>query len=197
MSHSQVIASEVLELNRIERSALIDLGLVVGGSLVIALSAQVAFPLPFTPVPVTGQTLGVLLIGATLGAKRGLLATAAYLLEGAVGLPFFAGGASGLAALFGPTGGYLFGFLAAAYACGLIAERKGERTVRAAIPAFLAAQAILFAFGMLWLGYLTGYEGIWMKGFIPFVPGLILKSSAAGLLLPAAWSRVEKLKNPR
>lgn len=191
--HSQTIRPLALSLVQspsTEQRLARDFALVVGGSLLIALTAQVEFPLPFTPVPVTGQTFGVLICGAALGSRRGLAATALYLLEGAIGLPFFAGGAFGWARLLGPTGGYLLGFLLAAYFSGKVAERAKDRTVATAIPAFLVAQLCIYGVGMPWLGFLTGFDGIWMKGFLPFIPGLIVKSVAAGLVLPAAWKRL-------
>lgn len=194
MSQFHTLSNEFLSLKRIERTLLIDTLLVVGGSLFIALTAQFMLPLPFTPIPITGQTLAVLLCGTVLGSNRGFLAVAAYLAEGAMGLPFFAGGASGFARLLGPTGGYLLGFMVAAYICGLIAERKGDRTIKNAIPAFAAAQFFIFAFGMSWLGFLIGFDGIWMKGFLPFVPGLIVQSTIAGLMVPSLYAQVQKIK---
>jgi biotin transport system substrate-specific component len=109
------------------QSRLHTLLLVVGGSLVVALSAQLVVRLPFTPVPITGQTLGVLLVGAALGARRGAAALALYLMEGAAGLPFFAGGMAGAAYLLGPTGGYLLAFPLAAFITGWAAERGWDR----------------------------------------------------------------------
>jgi biotin transport system substrate-specific component len=192
MNTPSTLAFALLKTDSTEHSLLRDALLILAGSLFIALLAQIAIPLPFTPIPITGQTFGVLLCGAALGSKRGFLTVAAYISEGAMGLPFFAGGASGYLRLLGPTGGYLVGFLLAAYVCGLVAERKGERTMRNAIPAFALAQLTIYACGMPWLGYLTGFEGIWMKGFIPFLPGLVIKSVAAGLLLPKVWAQIEK-----
>ena len=109
-------------------SAFYDLALILAGSALIALSAQVAFPLPFSPVPVTGQTFGVLLVASLLGRARGTAAVLAYLAEGAAGLPVFAGAAAGPAKLIGPTGGYLTGFVLGAYVCGWLAERGWDRT---------------------------------------------------------------------
>jgi len=159
---------------------------VLAASLLIALLAHVRFTLPFTPVPVTGQTLGVLLVAAALGARRGTAAVLAYLAEGALGLPVFAGG-SGMAYLFGPTGGYLLGFLAAAWVVGALAERGSERNLRTAWLAFLAGEAVIYAFGVPWLGLYVGFSRAVVLGFTPFLLGDLLKALFAGLLLPAAW----------
>ncbi len=104
-----------------------DAALILGASLLIALSARIAVPVPFSPAPITGQTLAVLLVGALLGSRRGALSVLAYLAEGAMGLPVFAGGGAGILWLLGPTGGYLFGFIAAAFVTGWLAERGWDR----------------------------------------------------------------------
>ena len=103
--------------------------------------AQVRIPLPFTPVPITGQTFAVLLVGAVLGSRRGAASLLLYLMQGLVGLPFFAGGTSGLAILLGPTGGYLVGFIVAAYLVGLLAARGLDRRIPSALLAFLAGES--------------------------------------------------------
>lgn len=167
--------------------------LIPAASLLIAAAAQVAIPLPFTPVPLTGQTFGVLLTGMALGSRRGALAVALYVLEGAVGLPFFAGGAAGLAKLLGPTGGYLFAFPIAAFVAGLLAERGWDRKPLTTVLGMLLASLTIFFFGALWLSYFVG--GIVpavVQGVVPFLPGDIIKSLLAAALLPAAW----KLSKP-
>ncbi|MFN8411600.1 MAG: biotin transporter BioY [Anaerolineales bacterium] len=126
-----------------------DLTLIVLGSLFIAALAQVEIPL--FPVPITGQTFAVLLIGATLGSKRGAASMLLYMVEGAIGLPFFAGGASGLGILTGATAGYLVGFIVAAYVIGLLAERGLERSVRTSFIPFLVGTIIIYVCGVSWL----------------------------------------------
>ncbi|MFN4183064.1 MAG: biotin transporter BioY, partial [bacterium] len=115
-----------------------DVLLILSGSVFIGLMAQISFVLPFTPVPITGQTFAVLSVGALLGSRRGVLTVAVYLMEGILGLPFFAGGSSGLARLLGPTGGYLIGFLPCAWVTGYLCERGWDRKVRTAVLAMLA-----------------------------------------------------------
>jgi biotin transport system substrate-specific component len=155
-----------------------DAALVAGASLLVALSAQIALPLPFTPVPLTLQTLAVILVGAALGARRGTLAVLLYLVEGAAGLPVFAGGCAGAAYMVGPTGGYLAGFLAAAAVAGALAEAGWmQRPLRAA-AAILAAEACIFLPGVLWLGAWTGAPRAAALGLAPFLPGEALKAAA-------------------
>lgn len=167
-----------------------DLLLVSAGALLVALLAQVRIPLPFTPVPLTGQTFAVLLVGAALGSRRGFASLSLYTLIGALGLPVFAGAASGLAYAFGPTGGYLFGFIAAAYVTGLLAERGLERSIRTSLLPFLAGTIIIYALGATWLAFFVGAEAAIAKGILPFLPGDILKLALAAIALPAAWKFV-------
>ena len=161
--------------------------LVMGASILVALSAQIAIPLPFTPVPVTAQTLAVLLIGAVLGSARGALAILTYLAEGAVGLPVFAGGKAGLAWLAGPTGGYLLGFVLAAFVTGFLAERKWDRNIFSGFLAMLIGNVIIFAFGLLVLQSYVGVERVLELGFYPFILGDIVKLALAAILLPSSW----------
>jgi biotin transport system substrate-specific component len=168
-----------------------DILLVSGGSLFVAGMAQVRIPMPFTPVPITGQTFAVLLVGAVLGSRRGAASLLLYLLMGLVGLPFFAGGASGLAYLLGPTGGYLVGFIVAAYLVGLLAARGLDRRIPSALLAFLAGELVIYLFGVAWLSVFLGLPHAIAAGFLPFIIGDAVKLAAAGLVLPAAWTLVK------
>lgn len=168
-----------------------DLSLITLGALFVAALAQVRIQLPFTPVPLTGQTFAVLLAGAALGSKRGAASLALYTLMGALGLPFFAGGASGLAYMSGPTLGYLAGFVAAAYVVGLLAERGLERSVRTSFVPFLAGTLVIYAFGAGWLAVLFGIEQALRLGVLPFLIGDAIKMALAALALPSAWRLVE------
>ncbi|HMX17726.1 MAG TPA: biotin transporter BioY [Anaerolineales bacterium] len=169
-----------------------DLLLIVFGSLFVAALAQVEIPLPFTPVPITGQTFGVLIIGAAMGSRRGAMSLALYLAEGIVGLPFFAGGAHGLSVVVGATGGYLIGFIAAAYIIGLLAERGLERNARTSFIPFLVGTTIIYAFGITWLSILLGsFSKAIALGMVPFLIGDVIKLLAAAVALPAAWKIVK------
>jgi biotin transport system substrate-specific component len=165
-----------------------DLILITAGTLFVAILAQVKIPLPFTPVPLTGQTFAVLLVAAALGSRRGAASMALYIALGALGLPVFAGGAARMAYLSGATLGYLIGFVIAAYVIGLLAERGLERNIRTSILPFLVGTVIIYACGVAWLTALLGsFSKAVAAGMIPFVVGDIIKLIAAALALPAAW----------
>ena len=166
-----------------------SVALVVAFSLLTALAAQVVVPLPWTPVPLTGQTFAVLLTGALLGSRLGALAMAAYLLEGALGLPFFRAGAGGAAHFFGPTGGYLFAFPAAAYVTGLLAERGWDRRYLSAAAAMALGSLVILAGGWAWLTVLFRTAGeAFRLGVAPFLLGDIVKIALAAAALPAGWA---------
>ncbi len=164
-----------------------DAACVVVASLFVAVCAQLEIRLPFTPVPLSGQTLGVLYAGVLLGSRRGAAAVALYLLEGASGLPVFSGGAAGFVHLLGPTGGYLAGFVAGAYAAGLLAERGWDRTPLKAFAAMLAGSLPIFALGLLGLSRFVPSETLLAQGLWPFLPGDLLKSAVSAGLLPLGW----------
>lgn len=167
-----------------------DLLLIVTGSLFVAVFARIEIPLQ--PVPITGQTFAVLLVGAALGSKRGAAALALYLAEGALGLPFFSGGAHGVSYLVGATGGYLVGFVVAAYVIGLLAERGLERSVRTSFVPFLVGTVVIYLFGVSWLAVLLGsFSKAIVAGLLPFLIGDGIKLVAAALALPAAWKLVK------
>ena len=173
-------------------SALTRGALVVFGSLLLAVSAQ--FKIPLYPVPVTGQTLVVLLIGMTYGPRLGGITMLAYLFEGALGLPVFAGGAAGVAVFMGPTGGYLFGFLLAGVAMGYLAERGMARTVLSTIAAMVLGNSVIYLCGALWLANFIGLGQAIAAGVLPFLYGDALKLAVAAGLMPLAWRAVKSMK---
>ena len=168
---------------RRELARVLDLALVLGGNLLVALSSRVAVPLPFSPVPITGQTLAVLLVGASLGARRGALSLLLYLVQGAMGLPVFAGGASGLVRVVGPTGGYLWGFVLAAFVVGSLAERGWSRRMYSAVLAMSIGNAAIYLAGLPWLARFTGVERVLPLGLYPFVVGDVIKVALAAIVL--------------
>lgn len=167
--------------------------LVVGFSLLTALAAQVVVPLPWTPVPLTGQTFAVLLTGALLGPRLGALAMAAYLVEGAAGLPFFRGGAGGAGHLLGPTAGYLFAFPVAAYVTGALAERGWDRRFLTAAAAMFLGSLVILAGGWAWLALASGAAGrAFQLGVAPFLVGDVVKIGLAAAALPAGWALLRR-----
>jgi biotin transport system substrate-specific component len=165
--------------------------LVLAGSALIALAAQVRIPLPFSPVPVTGQTFAVLLVAAALG-RLGLASVVAYLVEGAIGLPVFAGGLSGVAYMTGPTGGYLIGFALAAAIVGSAAERGWDRHLATALAAMLVGEVAIYVCGLAWLARFVPADRLLTAGLVPFIPGDLFKMLLAALALPSAWRLVRR-----
>lgn len=167
--------------------------LVVGFSIFMALCAQISIPLAWTPVPITGQTLGLLLTGAILGPRRGALALLLYLAEGAMGLPVFAPSATlpgGVARLMGPTGGYLFALPLVAGLVGWLAERGWDRRIPSALLMFVLGNLVVYLIGASWLHMFKGTFGqasLMWAGVYPFLLGDAVKIGLAALALPGAW----------
>jgi len=176
--------------------AAFDVISIIAGSLIVAGLAQISINLHFTPVPITGQTLGVLLVGASLGAWRGGAALLLYLAEGAAGAPFFAAHHHGVSILAASSasGGYLWGFAAAALVVGFLADRGWDRNVGSSIGAMLIGEVIIYAFGVPWLAAALhiGSNKAYEFGLYPFIIGDAIKLAIVAGLLPAAWAIVKK-----
>lgn len=197
MSHSAghyMTYADVFQPSSRYYSLLYDTILIVGFSFILALSATIAIPLPFSPVPITFQTLAVLLSGMLLGSKRGFFCVLTYISEGALGFPVFAGGSSGLAYMVGPTGGYLIGFLFASYITGLLAENGWDRKILTSIIAMSIGDVVTFMFGLSWLSFLIDVKQVFSLGLYPFIPGEILKIVIASLILPIGWKWFRRLE---
>jgi biotin transport system substrate-specific component len=166
-----------------------DAVLVTGAALLTALLAQVSIPVAGSPVPITGQTLAVVLTAAALGPARGFAGQALYVLLGAVGLPFYSGADSGFHVVTGATGGYLIGFLPAAYLIGLAARQGQDRRITRALPLFALGQLVIFAVGVPWLAVAADLSPAAAidAGFTPFIVGGLVKAAIAGVALPGAW----------
>ena len=187
--HRPRVLADVVPISRVR-----DATLIVGAALLTAVCAQIVVFLPGSPVPITGQTFAVLLSGAALGSRRGSLAMGLYLLLGLVGLPVYSDGGAGVEVVWGATGGYLIGFIVAAYVVGRLAEASHDRSLWKALPLFTFGSLVVFAFGVPWLA-VAADVGIWEAvalGFVPFIPGGIVKAVAAAALLPAAWRLVDR-----
>jgi biotin transport system substrate-specific component len=171
-----------------------DAGLVALGVLFTALLAQVAVPVPGSPVPITGQTLAVVLTAATLGPLRGTAVQVLYILTALVGLPFYSEASGGYDVVFGATGGYVVGFIPAAYLIGLAARHGADRQLWKSVPLFIAGQAVIFAVGVPWLAVSTGMSASQAldAGFYPFILGGIVKAAIAALVLGGAWQIVRR-----
>jgi biotin transport system substrate-specific component len=182
--------------------------LVLGAALLTAAAAQFSITLPFTPVPITGQTFAVMLTGAALGWRKGAAGQLLYVALGLV-FPFYADGAHGWKVVSGSSGGYLVGFVFAAALIGYLAERRQDRNFLTSVPAMLAGSAIIYVFGVAWLCYklklplfngsaaikanpkVAGVDGVsW--GLAPFIIGDLFKLSLAGALTPIAWKLSRK-----
>ena len=179
------------------RTLLTDLSLIVAGVVVVGLLAQVTIPLPY--VPITGQTLGVILVGAALGSKRGAASLATYLVAGA---PIFAEFGGGPGMVLEPSFGFIIGFIPSAFVAGWMAERAWDRKFTLALLGFVAASALPFVVGvpyMAWvlnsvMGLGLDFAGVMNAGLLPFIPGGIVKAAIAAGLIPLAWKGVRALE---
>jgi biotin transport system substrate-specific component len=160
--------------------------LMVVGSALLTLSAKVQVPLPY--VPMTLQTLVVLLIGASYGWRLGGATVALYLMQGAMGMPVFAGPTAGIGYMMGPTGGFLLGFLAAALVMGFLAERGWDRSLLRVTVMMAIGHAVIFVFGLAQLSLVMPFAKAWTVGAAPFVAATLVKTALAITLMQAAWS---------
>lgn len=174
-----------------------SVGLMFVFSLLIAASAQ--FSIYLGPVPITGQSFAVLLTGALLGSRLGAAAVILYLAEGAIGLPFFAAGGNGLVRFFGPTGGYLVAFPAAAFITGAFAEHGWDRRYLTAAAAMAIGSLIIFLGGASWFAIVTNTPPVtaFQLAVWPFIPGDIIKIALAAAVLPTGWSLLKRKASQR
>ena len=176
----------------VARGLATDIALIAAGAALTAVAAQIAVPL--WPVPVTGQTLAVLLVGVFLGATRAALSLSLYAVLGIVGLPVFSEGSSGWTVIAGPTGGYIIGFIFAAAFTGWLAQRQWDRTPLWALVAFLLGSVIPFAFGLPWLaaslgalGFDNDLNSVLEAGLYPFILGGVVKAVLGAGIISLAW----------
>jgi len=188
---SAQLASRTNLIDRvIPRSLATDVALILGGAVLTAIAAQIAIPM--WPVPITGQTFAVLLVGAVLGASRGALSMIAYFSMGAAGLPVFTGAVSGVT--FGTTFGYLVGFIAAAAVVGWLAQLNWQKKVSGVIASFVIGNAVIYLFGLPWLAFAlsnlnlaSDLTAVLSAGLVPFLVGDAIKMALAAAALPLAW----------
>lgn len=183
------MTSAVITQRALPRSGVISILLVVSAAALTALAAQWRIYLPFTPVPITGQTFAVLLTGAALGWKLGAAGQLLYVAVGVLGAPVFTDGGSGMEVITGATGGYLIGFIVAAGLVGWMAEHRQDRTFPTMFTAFLVGSAVIYTFGVvgLMISADMSLAAAVEAGVVPFLLGDLIKAAAAGIVLPGAW----------
>jgi biotin transport system substrate-specific component len=192
MNHAAVAHPPRVLADVYASNAVRDVVLVVGAALFTAICAQISIPVPGSPVPVTGQTFAVLVAGAALGANRGAASMLLYMALGLIGLPVYSDGESGFQVIWGATGGYIVGFILAAYVIGRLAEARYDRAPVKALPVFAMGSILVFAIGVPWLAVAADLSLVRAieLGFVPFILGGIVKAAAAAAVLPAAWRLV-------
>ena len=193
MSEKALTIPSVVIDRLVRGRAAADMLLVVGASALIAISAQVAIPLPFTPVPLTLQPLAVILIGVVLGSTRGAAVAVLYLLEGLSGLPVGAQGHSGVPWLLGPTAGFLYSYPFAAWVAGFVSERGWGNTILRALAGMLLALGVIYLGGWSWLAIQLGASAAFAAGVVPFVVADIVKIAIGAALLPKAQELVARV----
>jgi biotin transport system substrate-specific component len=175
------------------RTAITQIALVLGGAAFVGVAAQIAIPLPFTPVPLTLQTFAVLLVGASLGSLRGALSMVVYLIVGMVGVPWFAEGSSGFS---NASFGYILGFIFAAFIVGRLAERGASTTALRSAGLMVVGNLAIYAVGVTWLKFAidVNWATALSLGVVPFLIGDAVKIALAAGLLPLSWKGLEKLQ---
>ena len=184
--HSEALIPQLII--SVKRSWLANIAVVFGGVLLLSLLAQVVIPLPFSPVPITGQTFGVFLVALSFGKVRGTAILAFYLFFGALGLPIFAKGGSGLS--LAPNLGYLTGMMIAAFAMGALADRGWSKTWGKALAACLVGTLIIFGCGAIVLSHFMPADKIFIVGVLPFLPGNVFKTFLAISLVQTFQQRL-------
>jgi biotin transport system substrate-specific component len=198
-SRHRVLADVLARPSTRSRAFAVDAGVVLAGVALVALLAKISFFVG--PVPITGQTLGVILVGAALGAKRGAASLTTYMLLGLAGLPIFAGPVAGPAYVLSPSFGFIVGFIPAAFVAGWFAERTWDRKPVLAFVGFAAASIIPFVFGVPYLAFILSnvlgvditFASLMDIGVLPFIAGGLIKAAVAALLVPLAWRGVRTL----
>jgi len=170
-----MINSNKIKTLKDNQSVLAALSIAFAGSLLLALLARLTVPIPFSPVPITGQTFGILFLGGVLGSRMGTLSVIMYILEGLIGLPVFAGGTMGLLYLLGPTGGYLIGFIPVVYLVGYLSKKGSKNSFTSVFLTMIIGTSIIFIFGISWLAVTAGFGTALSIGLYPFIPGAIIK----------------------
>lgn len=194
-SQAAVLQPRVLS-DQLARTRLADAMLVIAYAGFIGLSSQISVHLPFTPVPITGQTLAVLLGASVLGTSRALMGSGLYLVAGLIGVPWFAGGSGGVSVASSPTFGYIVGFIAASALVGYMASRGMDKKVLSTAVEMVAGNVVIYAFGVAWLAFSlhVSLASAVALGMVPFLLGDLAKLVMAAVLLPGAWKVTERFQ---
>ncbi len=165
------------------KSLTANIVIALSGSILLALLARLSIPVPFSPVPITGQTFGILFLGGVLGSRIGTLSVVMYIVEGIIGLPVFAGGTTGFLYLLGPTGGYLISFIPAVYLVGYLSEKEWTNKFTATFLTMIFGTSVIFIFGISWLAVTAGFETTLSIGLYPYLPGAAIKIILASVIV--------------
>ncbi|MEE8341293.1 MAG: biotin transporter BioY [Candidatus Neomarinimicrobiota bacterium] len=174
-----VLAEQLIK----SKSLTTNLAIVLSGSIILALLARLSIPVPFSPIPITGQTFGILFLGALLGSRLGMLSVIMYIMEGIIGIPVFAGGTAGFMYLLGPTGGYLIGFIPAVYLVGYFAEKGWTNKIAITFIPMIIGTLVIFIFGISWLSVTAGFETALRIGLYPYLTGATTKIILATIVV--------------
>lgn len=166
-----------------QQSTLLSISIAFVGSILLTLLARLSIPVPFSPVPITGQTFGILFLGAVLGKRNGTLSVIMYISEGLIGLPVFAGGSMGFLYLLGPTGGYLIGFIPAVFVVGYLSEKGFCNRISTTFLTMLLGTAVIFSFGLSWLAITAGLITAFSIGLYPYLIGAGIKIALATVII--------------
>jgi len=177
-----LLTNKIKQLTK-EQTFALSVGISFAASILLALLARLSIPVPFSPVPITGQTFGVLFLGGLLGRRLATLSIIIYIFEGMIGMPVFAGGSLGPLYLLGPTGGYILGFIPSAYLVGYLSENGWNRNVLLTSISMVIGTFLIFLFGVSWLSFTAGLNTAILIGFIPFLPGAVVKIALATVIV--------------
>ena len=189
--NQNLLINNLITVENKNQEMLKNILLILSGTIFLALMSQLTIPLPFTPVPITGQTFAVMFIGLVYGKKLGSSTLLTYIAAGSAGLPVFAGFSGGLP-FFTPSGGYIIGFFFAALICGYFADKGWTKSPVKLISVLIIAHAVLYFFGLLQLNIFLPNKNIFAIGLYPFIAGDVIKMMILSALLPTVWKFTEK-----
>ena len=189
--NQKTLINALIQAKSKEQVIMKNIFLILSGTLFIALVANLKIVLPFTPIPITGGTFAIILVGLTYGKKLAPATLLSYIVAGSVGLPVFAGYRGGIP-FFSPSGGYLIGYFFAALICGYFADKGWTKSYYKTIFVIILANIAIYTFGLIQLSFFIGNKNVFMAGLYPFIPGDIIKMTMVTLILPTIWKLVRE-----